>query len=258
MTFDPGADLSFMTAPYSLPSLWGPTPHYHEVSARDRSAGSRARLHVWLSLALTLDGFMDQVRCYEQTAGQAGWRDYSLTTTILSPIRYRADAALGDLRPHLTINFSHPALPQFIQRRRTRMPPEMERSVYDRRYFLVPRQSGQHSNDPDVLQVGYTTASQPGLWKQWLQQCTSSHPTCQSLESGNAGFLPKRLVHIIASKSEILWRLVRPGNEVVEYVTLSHCWGSSRHTLLGAPLTRPMKIGCALAITNSCLFIIFV
>ena len=89
--------------------------------------------------------------------------------------------------------------------------------------------------NPDVKALGNSTASMPELWSHWYRTCSESHALCRSLESRTA-FLPKRLVRILLNgraTDMLKWQVVFPKEaDSVEYVTLSHCWGSHQPSKL--------------------------
>ncbi|KAM7190392.1 Heterokaryon incompatibility protein (HET) domain containing protein, partial [Rhypophila sp. PSN 637] len=74
------------------------------------------------------------------------------------------------------------------------------------------------------------TSSTTELWRYWYRRCTQSHETCRA-------FTPARLIEILAPEGgpqvNLQWRVVLQSDiGHVPYVTLSHCWGSSRHISL--------------------------
>lgn len=83
---------------------------------------------------------------------------------------------------------------------------------------------------------GNRTSSNPTLWRQWMRICSENHGQCR-LGGGNRTFCPKRLVEVIPDKrtGTLSWKLTiweRPNPSPPEYLTLSHCWGSTLHTCL--------------------------
>ncbi|KAI1451681.1 HET-domain-containing protein [Annulohypoxylon moriforme] len=64
------------------------------------------------------------------------------------------------------------------------------------------------------------------LVQSWLDRCLASHSLC--LNQARAGFFPTRLLELVDTGSEKIFRLVQRGefDSKERYVTLSHCWGS--------------------------------
>ncbi|KAI1078688.1 HET-domain-containing protein [Whalleya microplaca] len=88
---------------------------------------------------------------------------------------------------------------------------------------------------PDIAAPSTSTADAVDLWRYWFRTCCESHHTCREQEIGLPQFLPTRLIEILDTYSDdkLQWRLVRGSDiEATSYVTLSHCWGKSRHTQL--------------------------
>jgi hypothetical protein len=73
-------------------------------------------------------------------------------------------------------------------------------------------------------------------WKKWFRTCTSSHAACRVQPGGSAQpFLPDRLIEIATDASGFPrnWRLFCPeGISNALYLTVSHCWGKSKHMRL--------------------------
>ncbi|KAK3988701.1 heterokaryon incompatibility protein-domain-containing protein [Cladorrhinum sp. PSN332] len=69
----------------------------------------------------------------------------------------------------------------------------------------------------------------PQLWNHWFRNCKETHTMCREMDT-HRGFQPKRLIRAIPplnKHDELKWCLVFPiPAEPLEYVTLSHCWGS--------------------------------
>ncbi|KAK4208373.1 heterokaryon incompatibility protein-domain-containing protein [Rhypophila decipiens] len=84
---------------------------------------------------------------------------------------------------------------------------------------------------------GECTSSTTELWRYWYRRCTQSHETCRAIQRALPQFTPARLIEILApeggSQANLKWRVVQQSNiGHVPYVTLSHCWGTSRHISL--------------------------
>lgn len=73
------------------------------------------------------------------------------------------------------------------------------------------------------------------LWNHWFQTCSESHENCRALNNELPPFAPDRLIEISTEDNgdSFTWRLVsRDDISNVQYLTLSHCWGSSTHASL--------------------------
>jgi hypothetical protein len=104
-------------------------------------------------------------------------------------------------------------------------------------FVLLPR-SGNTDVAPKSLPNAHlaSTSGTDDLWRQWFNTCLESHSKCQVSNNYQfSAFTPKRLVEVISdsNKSPQLWRLVL-GSDIEEptYLTLSHCWGRSKHLSL--------------------------
>jgi hypothetical protein len=79
------------------------------------------------------------------------------------------------------------------------------------------------------------TTMNPGIRNQWMHTCSESHKKCRILDQELPPFVPDRLVEISTEDDghTFTWRLVCHADiSNDEYLTLSHCWGSSTHTSL--------------------------
>ncbi|KAI2631524.1 heterokaryon incompatibility protein-domain-containing protein [Hypomontagnella submonticulosa] len=98
------------------------------------------------------------------------------------------------------------------------------------RFYLFPT-----SDIPELVPSwrswSVSTADKPELWRHWLRTCLESHKKCQDAALRPA-FIPKRLIEISSDNSCFKWRLIYPTSDTVQYLTLSHCWGSSEHRKL--------------------------
>ena len=99
-----------------------------------------------------------------------------------------------------------------------------------------------------------STAENPKLWSYWYRNCSESHESCHKQIHSLAPFTPDRLIEIFTDDdgNYFSWRLVsRSDIGNVPYLTLSHCWGSSKHLCL----TKKTRDDSAFArfITYSCL-----
>ncbi|KAI1397315.1 heterokaryon incompatibility protein-domain-containing protein [Hypoxylon fuscum] len=74
-----------------------------------------------------------------------------------------------------------------------------------------------------------STAGSKNLWNFWLRSCSESHDRCRV--SKREAFIPDRLIQIRTNNNEsgFKWRLVCHPDKCIEYLTLSHCWGSLPH-----------------------------
>lgn len=73
---------------------------------------------------------------------------------------------------------------------------------------------------------GYTASEEAFSWaSRQLQECTLQHATCNRADSGR---LPTRLLDLSAFNFDQDVRLHEPQNETMQYICLSHCWGSYR------------------------------
>jgi hypothetical protein len=62
--------------------------------------------------------------------------------------------------------------------------------------------------------------------KRWVEECTTSHPTCQrTIMPEN---MPTRLLGVGTNGHELHLCLSKDLPEDTKYLTLSHCWGSKR------------------------------
>ena len=87
----------------------------------------------------------------------------------------------------------------------------------------------------DIASGSSPATGNPGLWRHWLRTCSRTHEKCHGADHKLQLFVPDRLVEIISDDdgNSFTWRLVcRADIGNVQYLTLSHCWGSSRHTSL--------------------------
>ncbi|KAI1423793.1 heterokaryon incompatibility protein-domain-containing protein [Xylaria sp. FL1777] len=74
-----------------------------------------------------------------------------------------------------------------------------------------------------------STAGTADLWRHWLTTCLTTHSDCRVEEHSLRPFVPKRLIQTLQDDhgESSLWRLVcHPVNDAIQYLTLSHCWGS--------------------------------
>jgi hypothetical protein len=63
----------------------------------------------------------------------------------------------------------------------------------------------------------------PSLWRSWIDDCTDKHTSCNTTQDTNC--TPTRLIDVSSDKLEP--HLVKSCGRPVQYVALSHCWGSS-------------------------------
>lgn len=64
--------------------------------------------------------------------------------------------------------------------------------------------------------------------KKWLERCQGLHATCQVREDEHQPRQPSRLIAVTQNKGNVKLRLCPQSeyaNDVVFYLTLSHCWG---------------------------------
>jgi hypothetical protein len=64
-----------------------------------------------------------------------------------------------------------------------------------------------------------------GLCREWLKQCQSEHHDCPPVSECN---LPTRLIDVGEPSNYAQPRLVETRGQRGQYVTLSHCWGTSK------------------------------
>jgi hypothetical protein len=86
-----------------------------------------------------------------------------------------------------------------------------------------------------LTSISTPTATNFRLWNRWVNSCSESHKKCCALDHELESFVPSRLVEIRMGDDgqSFTWRLVSRANiGNVQYLTLSHCWGSSTHTSL--------------------------
>jgi hypothetical protein len=106
-------------------------------------------------------------------------------------------------------------------------------------FTLIPESMNEANSDTYIrsdFAAGTTsTVGNPGLWCHWFQTCSESHEKCRELDHISPPFVPRRLVEISTEDggNSFAWRLVHPTDiDNVQYLTLSHCWGSSGHESL--------------------------
>lgn len=77
---------------------------------------------------------------------------------------------------------------------------------------------------------------------KWLSRCLDAHAKCQS--SSVFGYAPTRLLHIGQPNSEKIQLSLRSQREgiVVQYATLSHCWGTSMPSKFSTLNSTSLKI----------------
>lgn len=63
------------------------------------------------------------------------------------------------------------------------------------------------------------------LGKQWIEQCMAAHSGCSQASSSE---LPTRLIDVGPPDGSTEPRLVETKDQQGQYVTLSHCWGTSK------------------------------
>jgi hypothetical protein len=106
-------------------------------------------------------------------------------------------------------------------------------------FILQPESINEAGSDasigPALASGTASMVGNPGLWSHWFRTCSESHEKCREMDCKLPPFVPDRLVEIFTDDggSSFTWRLVcRTDVGNVQYLTLSHCWGSSRHTSL--------------------------
>jgi hypothetical protein len=106
-------------------------------------------------------------------------------------------------------------------------------------FTLVPESMDEANSDAYIRSdfgAGTTsTVGNPGLWCRWFQTCLESHKKCRETDHISPPFVPRRLVEISTEDGgdSFTWRLIYPADiDNVQYLTLSHCWGSSGHESL--------------------------
>ena len=82
--------------------------------------------------------------------------------------------------------------------------------------------------DPRMPALSYDTSDTRRLEasRAWLEECVGTHESCKVSSIPAKGFLPKRLLKLLADGETA--RLVRTGKLAagsVRYTALSHCWG---------------------------------
>lgn len=88
-----------------------------------------------------------------------------------------------------------------------------------------------------VARDSYSTVSQSlttmdglSLAKLWLRDCEITHQSCSSSIASNNSFLPTRLVDLRDEEPRL--RLFPIAEPSIKYATLSHCWGTTKRTVL--------------------------
>ena len=77
---------------------------------------------------------------------------------------------------------------------------------------------------------GKSTSAMPEVWLDWFEDCMETHYSCR-VQTMRESFTPSRLIEINAQNRT--WKLVLFGNtDDIPYVSLSHCWGRSKHIKL--------------------------
>lgn len=99
---------------------------------------------------------------------------------------------------------------------------------------VLPWLSISASTDMPTRIVGRAVAPQPNfdLAKLWIQQCVAAHIDCSEASDPE---LPTRLIDVGLPDGSTEPRLVETKGQQGKYVTLSHCWGTSK-----PPVTDPL------------------
>ncbi|KAI2628056.1 heterokaryon incompatibility protein-domain-containing protein [Hypomontagnella submonticulosa] len=90
-------------------------------------------------------------------------------------------------------------------------------------------------SDPILKARHSSTGGMAHLWRHWYNVCSKTHASCQARQGRLQSFTPTRLIELLDyDRGDIYeWRLVCPHDgSSIQYLTLSHCWGSSKHTCL--------------------------
>ncbi|KAH6964641.1 heterokaryon incompatibility protein-domain-containing protein [Fusarium avenaceum] len=104
-------------------------------------------------------------------------------------------------------------------------------------FLLVPR-FGSADSAPKSLPNAHllSTSQTDDLWRHWHDTCSETHSKCRVSNSYQlSAFMPKRLVEVLcdSDKKPQQWRIVLGADvERPDYLTLSHCWGFSKHLSL--------------------------
>ncbi|KAI0384266.1 heterokaryon incompatibility protein-domain-containing protein [Hypomontagnella monticulosa] len=104
------------------------------------------------------------------------------------------------------------------------------------RFTLTPApKSSPTLSDPILKARHVSTGGTVNLWRHWYNMCSKTHVTCQAGQLRLHPFAPTRLIELQDDDHGNIykWTLVCPEPGVsVPYLTLSHCWGTSKHTCL--------------------------
>jgi hypothetical protein len=103
-------------------------------------------------------------------------------------------------------------------------------------YYLLHTSTTECSNETDEdVPIGFPVlpeAESPArfaLLRAWLRLCNESH-TCNALNAESKTALPSRLLYVGNPNPDALHLYCPKGNDSVEYVALSHCWGENPPT----------------------------
>ena len=72
--------------------------------------------------------------------------------------------------------------------------------------------------------------------QQWILDCESKHPTCQSISTA----VPKRLLFVGSTPNDSI-RLIEDIPYRTKYIALSHCWGTNNYRTTRANLSERVK-----------------
>ncbi|KAH6967115.1 heterokaryon incompatibility protein-domain-containing protein [Fusarium venenatum] len=104
-------------------------------------------------------------------------------------------------------------------------------------FTVIPR-TGNSDPAPKIVPNAHLSSTSEAieLWHQWFYTCSVSHSKCRTLSDRPMSvFKSKRLVEIIndADGNHQQWRLVLGAYvQDLDYLTLSHCWGWTKHLSL--------------------------
>jgi hypothetical protein len=201
----------------------------HEHLPRSRLCASchkaiRDKLHLQplrdLHLFLRMDGPKDLSQSLENKCRACGLSAYA---ELYNGERYHGRHEVADDESYAWIAAKHAEEP-------------IHSDFQSRRLYLVPA--------PNCKQLfPDRSLRRSSLWIHWLKTCSESHEACrnavestderQPIQEASSLYstLPDRLIEISATDSgaPFAWRVVQ-GKDLgtINYVTLSHCWGSSQ------------------------------
>jgi hypothetical protein len=90
--------------------------------------------------------------------------------------------------------------------------------------YFKPNQKGDSPISLSSTHVSTTSLAATNLAKEWIPECTKSHPKCAK---GKCSSLPTRLVDVLSLSKVGKVRIIETHSisSDIQYVALSYCWG---------------------------------